>query len=924
NDPNLFSLKVNHGGGFSYVYGPKRTRAPRRVYKGGNADWFDDVDADGFSVIEVSGMLKELGYENPNIKILYKNPTSDLDKGLEPLSKDIDVLELLSYVHKFKLIELFIEHPVDKCVLDKSVIDLDQEDNSEGIENENVEELDPLFSYPNTNHQKGQSSDHISSPHRNVKGSDDNEESDDTKESEDSEDSDFECDIEDRIDDVYVDMEMLKNTDPSVEWVGSTEPQPQVENNDQFVYEECDLENFDSDIDPDDDKAERKKALRKISKCHKHVDGHLYTENFYVSQRDLLGLDGCFMFRPFPMQILTAVGVDLNNGIYPLAYTVVESKTKQSWLWFLDCLGDDLELYRNSNFTFVTDRQKGIIPALAETFPAAEHRYCLKHIYDNMKLQWRGKLFKELLWRCATATTVSYFNRVMEEVKQANKDVYDWLKDIPPQHWARSHFSARPHCDVLLNNMCEVLNRQLLDGWDKPIITCLEFIREYLMKRIVIVQQVISNSTGPLTPKATKIFEFIKKQAAQYIISWNGGILYQATGQYGDQCVLNVEERSCSCRKWDLTGMPCKHAVAAIWNMAKNGLEPGIPETWPYYSYTSDYHTPIGRPPKKRKKSVAELYDGMVKDGKLSRAGKTVTCLKCGQKVTIAGLVRVKEALNLLEDQCLIKELHSLLKYHHKGARIAHLSNLHMRTLRTLAMSYNQGKADSVRPSFLSPYYHTIRGMHDGFGEQFHHSVNIGATTDTQSGNVFASQGSNDRHVAQSIGSYRAHLADGSEYREEACQSLNENKTWLMQWFDDLKIWEDNGEKSDRITWITIEGLPSLARNLNAVKTITKNFGKILEVGRLDFDPKVLSSIKSLVLTTRMNSICQSVDMMVNGKVYPVKVSEEQFHVSSFLRPSSSNKFDEGSTCFEEEYIGPTLDEQADDGGDSGEEELNI
>ncbi|GKA15794.1 hypothetical protein Tco_0695541, partial [Tanacetum coccineum] len=54
NDPNLFFIKVNYGDGFSYVYGPKRTRAPRRVYKGGNADWFDVVDADGFSVIEVS------------------------------------------------------------------------------------------------------------------------------------------------------------------------------------------------------------------------------------------------------------------------------------------------------------------------------------------------------------------------------------------------------------------------------------------------------------------------------------------------------------------------------------------------------------------------------------------------------------------------------------------------------------------------------------------------------------------------------------------------------------------------------------------------------------------------------------------------------------------------------------------------------
>ncbi|GJY48964.1 mutator type transposase [Tanacetum coccineum] len=779
----------------------------RHVYKGGNADWFDDVDVDGFSVIEVSGMLKELGYENPNVKILYKKPTSDLDKGLEPLSKDIDVLELLSYANKFKLIELFIEHPVDKCVIDKSALENEyaglethecealendnaglgtnegegiENDNvglgtqeSEGIDNDNVEELDPLFSYPNTNHQKGQSSEHISSPHRNAEGSDDNEESDDTEESEESEDNDFECDIEDRIDDVDVDMKMLKKT---------------------LILD------FDSDIDPDDDEAERKKALRKISKSHKPVGGHLYTENFYISQtfpnkemikdmvirisvekrrelyltkndkervraecrglvpifsnsgpsgesvpnvegpsngpsdgpcgslsqpsridsnkkktkkggkpvvktlkcpwsmhsvkpkgentwakqmaqekvigdhtthysllrqyvlelkernpyttvkfnvernfepdsptrkfkriyvclgalksgfkagqRDLLGLDGCFMSGPFPMQIITAVEVDPNNGIYPLAYAVVESETKKSWLWFRDCLGDDLELFRNSNFTFVTDRHKGVIPALAETFPAAEHKYCLKHIYDNMKLQWRGKLFKELLWRCATATTVTHFNRFMEEVKQANKDVYDWLKDIPPQHW------ARPHFDVLLNNMCEV----------------------------------ISKSTGPLTPKATKIFEFIKKQAAQYTISWNGGILYQATGQYGDQCVVNVEERSCSCRKWDLTGMSCKHAVATIWNMAENGLEPGIPETWVHQSYwlktrrciglrsihamvltcglhqIAQYHTPIGRPPKKRKKSTAELYDGIVKDGKLSRAGKTVTCTKCGQK----------------------------------------------------------------------------------------------------------------------------------------------------------------------------------------------------------------------------------------------------------------------------------------------------
>ncbi|GJS22654.1 mutator type transposase [Tanacetum coccineum] len=118
---------------------------------------------------------------------------------------------------------------------------------------------------------------------------------------------------------------------------------------------------------------------------------------------------GALCLDHFLLQILAAIGVDLNNGTYPLAYSVVEYETKQSWLWFLDCLGDDLELFRNSNFTFVTDMQKGFIPALAETFLCAKHR-------------------------CATTTIMSRFNRNMEELKSANKDVYDWLKYIPPQH----------------------------------------------------------------------------------------------------------------------------------------------------------------------------------------------------------------------------------------------------------------------------------------------------------------------------------------------------------------------------------------------------------------------------------------------------------------------------------------------------------
>ncbi|KAJ0569446.1 putative MULE transposase domain-containing protein [Helianthus annuus] len=70
---------------------------------------------------------------------------------------------------------------------------------------------------------------------------------------------------------------------------------------------------------------------------------------FKMCGREILGLDGCFMKGPFPGQILTAVGVDGNNGIYPVAYALVEAETFKSWEWFLELLKDDLGLGDSTN-----------------------------------------------------------------------------------------------------------------------------------------------------------------------------------------------------------------------------------------------------------------------------------------------------------------------------------------------------------------------------------------------------------------------------------------------------------------------------------------------------------------------------------------------------------------------------------------------
>ncbi|GJU77387.1 FAR1-related sequence 10 [Tanacetum coccineum] len=152
---------------------------------------------------------------------------------------------------------------------------------------------------------------------------------------------------------------------------------------------------------------------------------------FKEGGRELLGLDGAFMRGQYSRQMLTAVGVDANNGIYPVAYSIVESENQYSWTWFLTCLADDFDLFSNSNFTFITDRQKGLLPTIAKLFPSAEHRFCVRHINENMNLTWKGGDYKEMLWRLTFQIMVWMWGAPEDQVHESYKlqtwmDVYSY------------------------------------------------------------------------------------------------------------------------------------------------------------------------------------------------------------------------------------------------------------------------------------------------------------------------------------------------------------------------------------------------------------------------------------------------------------------------------------------------------------------
>ena len=54
-----------------------------------------------------------------------------------------------------------------------------------------------------------------------------------------------------------------------------------------------------------------------------------------------------------------------------------------------------------------------LVPAIETLFPTMEYRYCVKHIYNNFKVDHKGLELKDALWRCVVSTTVREFVRCM-------------------------------------------------------------------------------------------------------------------------------------------------------------------------------------------------------------------------------------------------------------------------------------------------------------------------------------------------------------------------------------------------------------------------------------------------------------------------------------------------------------------------------
>ncbi|CAK8573483.1 unnamed protein product [Lathyrus sativus] len=78
-----------------------------------------------------------------------------------------------------------------------------------------------------------------------------------------------------------------------------------------------------------------------------------------------------------------------------MVFGVCETKTNESWRWFLILLLEDIG--QENRWVFISDQQKGLILVFEKLFERVEHRLSLRHLYANFK-----KKFGEGTYRLKT------------------------------------------------------------------------------------------------------------------------------------------------------------------------------------------------------------------------------------------------------------------------------------------------------------------------------------------------------------------------------------------------------------------------------------------------------------------------------------------------------------------------------------------
>ncbi|XP_020266052.1 uncharacterized protein LOC109841498 [Asparagus officinalis] len=304
--------------------------------------------------------------------------------------------------------------------------------------------------------------------------------------------------------------------------------------------------------------------------------------------RPLLFLDGTFLKDRYKGLLLSAVAYDGDQGIFPLAYCICDQENVDNWSWFLQGLWSILyerpDPYNPPHqLVIISDADKGIQEAVREYFPEAIHSRCVLHLVENFrsKLKDLGMKAKDthvlgnLLQSACYKYTVAEWNDYMKDIYEMSPAAYEIVNNYSPEHWANAFFPGIRYCpqSFLVNipfcryghvtsNVAESFNSWIREARMLRILQMVEHIRKQIMTRMNNRRIMAEKWTSYLCPKAEQIVGEHMERGSTLEIKQSRDDIFEVQSQRTTH--VDLGKRTCTCRAWDLTRIPCVYACAVI------------------------------------------------------------------------------------------------------------------------------------------------------------------------------------------------------------------------------------------------------------------------------------------------------------------------------------------------------------------------
>jgi hypothetical protein len=232
---------------------------------------------------------------------------------------------------------------------------------------------------------------------------------------------------------------------------------------------------------------------------------------------------------------------------------------------------------------------------------------------------------------------------------ESRPDAMNYLKQWHTRIWTRSQFWTNCKVDYITNNLAECFNNWIKKYKGLNLDDLMDKIRQLIMDKWDERRTISKKFEGLILPH---IIKNLKEQSRNLDmdVHRSGDILAEVSvkGSSGFKCVVNLEERTCSCRKWQVRGIPCKHAISFISSLreplekyvdryysvekfraAYEQLIPAMPDKaqWPKSDHGFFMHAPLLKSTAGKRQE--QRFKGCTKAGSSTRKKGSHQCPNC-------------------------------------------------------------------------------------------------------------------------------------------------------------------------------------------------------------------------------------------------------------------------------------------------------